>query len=306
MKILIVGLGTIAKKHIKAINLLGNNNEIYALRSNKDAEKKEGIINLFDLESNIKFDFAIISNPTFLHEFFILKLLKMKIPLFIEKPVTHRLDNIELILNAVREQNIFTYVGCNLRFHPCIRFIKKKLAEENPVINECNIYCGSYLPNWRPDQNYNNFYSVNSIMGGGVHLDLFHEFDYMVWLFGFPLKKHSLLRNVSSLNIEAKDYANFIFEYKNFSTSIVLNYYRRKTKRSIEIVLENETLYIDLIKNMITNDNGEVLFFINDFDIQETYNLQLNYFTNSLKNNSQPMNTIQESIQILKLILNDK
>ena len=140
-------------------------------------------------------------------------------------------------------------------------------------------------------------------MGGGVHLDLFHEFDYTIWLFGFPLKKHSLLRNVSSLNIEAIDYANYIFEYQNFTVNIILNYYRKKSKRSIEIVLDNETLNIDLINNIITNDNGELLFFNNDFDIQETYNSQLEYFISSLNNNLKPMNTIQESIQILKLIL---
>ena len=82
--------------------------------------------------------------------------------------------------------------------------------------------------------------------------------------------------------------------------------YRKKSKRSIEIVLDNETLNIDLINNIITNDNGELLFFNNDFDIQETYNSQLEYFISSLNNNLKPMNTIQESIQILKLILNDK
>ena len=130
MKILIVGLGTIAKKHITAIKHLNINFELYALRSKIDAHKIDGIVNIFNLEGNINFDFAIISNPTFLHEAFILNLLKMKIPIFIEKPVTYKLDNIDFILKKVEEINLFTYVGCNLRFHPCILFIKKKLEEE--------------------------------------------------------------------------------------------------------------------------------------------------------------------------------
>ena len=61
MKILIVGLGSIAKKHIEALKNLNIDVIIYALRSKLDASVEENVINIFDIDTiNIKFDFAII------------------------------------------------------------------------------------------------------------------------------------------------------------------------------------------------------------------------------------------------------
>ena len=142
-------------------------------------------------------------------------------------------------------------------------------------------------------------------MGGGVHLDLFHELDYVTWLFGLSNKTSAVLRNVSTLNIDAVDYANYSLQYPTFTANIVLNYYRRKPKRQLEIIFENETWTIDLIKNTIINDQQEYLLQATDFQIKDTYAAQLDYFINCLKNNKEPMNGIQESLEILKICLQD-
>jgi len=307
MKILIVGLGSIATKHIIAIRKLILNPEIYALRSNLEANKVEGIINIFDLnDETLEFDFALISNPTQNHEEYIEKLSKKNIDLFIEKPPVSSLLNIHELVRKINEKNIKTYVACNLRFHPCLVFLKKQLeTKENCVINEVNIYCGSYLPEWRPNQDFRKNYSANPEMGGGVHLDLFHEIDYSHWLFGKPENMHCVKRNVSSLNIEAIDSANYILEYPRYNINIVLNYFRRDSKRSIEILFEDDTWTIDLLKNSIQNSENEIIFQAEDFTILDTYDSQMNYFINGLKNNQKQMNTFADSIEILKTCLNN-
>lgn len=305
MKILIVGLGSIAKKHIEALQTLKVDTKIYALRSNPNTEIEEGIVNIYNLdEVNIMFDFAIISNPTHLHYQFIEKLAKKGIPLFIEKPAIHSLNNAEKLVAIIEDKKIVTYVACNLRFHPCLTFLKNKIDTESLRINELNVYCGSYLPDWRPGKNFKEIYSANASMGGGVHLDLFHELDYTTWLFGLPNNSKSILRNISSLEIDAVDYANYSLQYDAFTANIVLNYYRRKPKREIEIVLEEDTWLVDLIKNEIKNDAGEYLFKAVDFNVKDTYLLQLDYFIGCLKNKHLPMNSLKESIEILKICLN--
>ena len=133
-----------------------------------------------------------------------------------------------MLVQLVESNNIITYVACNLRFHPCIIYLRNILSKNILIINEVNVYCGSYLPDWRPGVNIRTIYSSNPNMGGGVHLDLFHELDYTVWLFGHPKVSKSFLRSASSLNIDSIDYANYILEYNTFNANIILNYFRRK------------------------------------------------------------------------------
>ena len=306
MNILIVGLGSIAKKHIQALNSLAIDFNLYALRSSKNASIEEGIINIFDLENIITFDFAIISNPTHLHYQFIQELAQKNIPLFIEKPAIHSIENVDVLVDLINKKSLITYVACNLRFHPCLLFLKNKFKKKPQIINEINIYCGSYLPDWRPGKNFREIYSANASMGGGVHLDLFHELDYAIWLFGSPIKSNSLIKSNSTLQIDATDYANYLLEYGNFVVNIVLNYYRRKPKRQMEILFENQTITIDLIKNTITDDEDVVLFEDKSFSVLNTYKLQLEYFIDCLNENKSTMNSFENSIQTLKICLHNE
>ena len=302
LRILIVGLGSIAKKHINALRSLSSEFEIYALRSSTDASQYEDVINVFDLNYGL-FDFAIISNPTYLHFDYIKLLSEKSIPLFIEKPPVHSLENFDEILNLVSKRKITTYVACNLRFHPCLNFLKDRIDDQNLKINEINIYCGSYLPEWRPGVNFRKIYSSDSKMGGGVHLDLFHEIDYVTWIFGQPILYNSIKRSVSSLSIESIDYANYTLQYDKFTASIILNYYRKKTKREIEILFDQITWKVDLINNIIKSDDGKVIFQVENFDISQTYKLQLEYFIDCLNNNKKPMNSLKDSVPALKICL---
>lgn len=307
MRILIIGLGSIGRKHINALYSLEIDPVIYALRSNPNSKIEEGIENIYDLDNlDFSFDFAIVSNPTHLHFYFIEKLAKLDIPLFIEKPAVHTLQNVTELINLVESRKVVNYVACNLRFHPCIEFLKNKLNFSNLKINEVNVYCGSYLPDWRPNIDFRKIYSANASMGGGVHLDLFHELDYVNWLFGTPNTSNATLRNVSSLNIDAVDYANYILEYDTFTANIILNYYRKKSKRIIEIVFENEILEVDLINNQILNNENKIVFEAPDFEMKYTYINQLNYFISCLNEKMLPMNSLRESVEILKIVLKDE
>ena len=306
MKVLIIGLGSIAQKHIESIKKIDPFVMLYALRSSSNSINIQDIVDIYKLEdipSDI--DFILITNPTSLHAETILRLIKFEKPLFIEKPVFDTLSNKDEIIKKVVEKNIKTYVGCNLRFHPALNFIKNLLNKNNIKINEVNIYCGSYLPDWRPSQDYRVSYSSNKQLGGGVHLDLIHELDYAIWLFGKPIKYNSIKRKVSNLLIDTIDFSNYNLAYSDFNVSITLNYYRNKPKRQLEIILENEIILCDLLTSTITNINNDIIFNYEDFSFSKTYLYQMEYFINSLKSKNVYMNDIQESFEILKIALND-
>ena len=308
MNILIVGLGSIARKHIIALNSLEKEFNIYALRSGTGGASQIGITDIYNISDfNGSIDFAIISNPTNLHYHFINILVDRGIPLFIEKPPLATLKDASYLADKIHASGIMTYVACNLRFHPCLQYIKKFLdTNKDKRINEVNIYCGSYLPEWRPNRNFREIYSVNADMGGGVHLDLFHELDYTHWIFGDPLKVQCIKRSNSSLNINAVDYANYLLEYDKFATNIILNYYKREPKRSISILFDDETWEIDLLNSTIKKENGTIIYKADDFLLKNTYRDQMLYFINCLTDNQMPMNTFMESLGTLKICLRNE
>ena len=303
MKILIIGLGSIGKKHVVTLKSILKKVDIIALRSSKNAKKIPGISNVYSYKEieNILIDFAIVSNPTSNHLETINNLIKFKVPLFIEKPLNSSLD-IEDLIDVINSKKIYTYVACNLRFLDCIRFVKEKLSQDLiDQINEVNVYCGSYLPDWRPNIDFRQTYSTNLKLGGGVHLDLIHELDYIYWFFGVPKEVFRRFKNQSSLKISTYDYANYLLDYERFSANIVLNYYRKDSKRSLELVFENETWCVDLIKNQVLKNNQVI--FSSQQNILETYQLQMQYFISNLKNNVKSMNTVNNAFEVLKICI---
>lgn len=304
MNILIVGLGSIARKHIEALKKLNIDCFLYALRSSSNALEEEGIRNIYTLKEieNIKMSFAIVSNPTSSHKKTISDLLSLSCPLFIEKPLYHELD-LDDVLLQISKQNILTYVACNLRFLDSFSFLKKKIEESELRLNEVNVYCGSYLPTWR-NVDYKKSYSSVPSLGGGVHIDLIHELDYIYWIFGIPNNIQSVFRNVSSLNIETYDYANYNLIYDQFCANVTLNYYRRDYKRTFELVFEDETWLLNLVNNKVTS--GEKIIFESDQRIIDTYTAQMDYFIELIKSgNKTSINTVSEAYEILKICLNE-
>lgn len=303
MNVLVIGLGSIAKKHIQALRKISPDIRIFALRSRRDAPSCDGITDVYSLDEldDHKIDFVIISTPTSEHGHSIEQALKLKCPLFIEKPLSKDLS-VKPLVELIENEGILNYVACNLRFLDCLQFVRNRMQNGKHDINEVNVYCGSYLPDWRSGIDYKKCYSSIPSLGGGVNLDLIHEIDYLYWLLGVPEDIVSVLRHESTLGIDAIDYANYCLIYDRFCASVVLNYYRRDYKRTFEIVWDDETWFVDLAKNTVTCDDR--IIFSSPQTIQDTYATQLEYFIDLIKNNSsKSFNTVSDAYNVLKIAL---
>lgn len=302
MKVLIIGLGSIARKHIESLKSIEKKTVVYALRSEESATIFQDVINIFsweDIPNDI--DFIIISNPTSEHYKSIRNSIQLRVPIFIEKPPLMKLDHVDELTKLIEELKIKTYVAFNLRFHPAIKWLKENLPLEKVI--EVQSYCGSYLPDWREGKDYREIYSANEALGGGVHLDLIHELDFIRWIFGEPDRVISFKGQKSKLEIDSIDIANYNLEYKNYFITILLNYYRKVPKRSIEIILEDQIWLIDLIKASVVNANGEELFLVKNYKPADMYTAQMRYFLENINTNNVIMNNFQESIKTLRICL---
>ena len=212
------------------------------------------------------------------------------------------MDQLNIIENINKEKYI--HVAYNLRFHPLINFIKEYIQNNQFKINEVNSYCGSYLPNWRPQKDYKKIYSANKSLGGGVHLDLIHEPDYIIYLFGLPSRSSCSYRKISNLDIDSIDYANIQFEYEEFSAQIILNYFRKDTKRTLEIITENDSLMVDFVENKIYSANQKGIIFSSNEDLMSvSYVKQMEYFLNMITDKKLFQSNLDSAIQTMKFLL---
>ncbi|MCK6604148.1 MAG: Gfo/Idh/MocA family oxidoreductase [Ignavibacteriaceae bacterium] len=288
-------------KHTVTLKKLDPEIEIFALRSKASSTSMVGVKNIYDfnhLPGNI--DFAIISNPTRYHVQTAYELAKLNIPLFIEKPVSDSVHDAIKLCELIQEKKIITYIACNLRFHPGVKFLHNEIKLNHPV--EYNSYCGSYLPNWRPGTDYRAIYSASEDLGGGVHLDLIHEIDLAYYFFSEPLNTWSYKSKKSDLEITSMDIAHYCLEFERLSAFITLNYYRKESKRVIECVWENKVWELDLIKNEIKSGNGEIVY-SEKYNVYSTYLDQMTYFIDCIQKDIMPMNNIMDGIKTLKICL---
>lgn len=309
MNILFVGIGSIAKKHIAALKHLGVEATLYALRSSRQSEPYPGMVDIYSYDelSQFHLDFIIISNPTSEHAATIRRLMHFQVPLFIEKPLFADCKHDDIVA-YIKQHRILTYVACDMRFLDALRFVHDYVDAryDQLKINEVNVYCGSYLPAWRPGIDYRTCYSAIPELGGGVHIDLIHDIDYVYWIFGQPSNSYAIWRNVSSLGIRAYDYANYNLEYPTFCVNIVLNYYRCDAKRTMEIIFDDCTWTLDMLKNQVTDHKGKVVF-QSEQQGSETYVAQMAYFLSLLKKKqTMSFNSSEEAYQVLNICLKNE
>ena len=255
---LIIGYGSIAKKHLKCLKNIKKIDKIY-IYSKRNIDYKYSINKLNQI-LEINPNYIIIASNTnehYRHLKFIVNNFNHKI-ILVEKPLFHKNFNLKIKKNKV-------FIGYNLRMHPIIQFIKKHIYNE--LIFSVDVLCESFLPDWRKNRNYTDTYSAKNNLGGGVIMDLSHELDYLQWLFGSIIPKFSKVSKISNLKITSDDYF-VLYGINNKKThfNLSLNYFSKISSRLISIKGLNIYILADLIKNkiiLIKNKKRKELFFKN-------------------------------------------
>jgi predicted dehydrogenase len=173
--------------------------------------------------------------------------------LFVEKPLITNLKEKAASLAALDKLQGGFFYGCVMRFHSVVMALKE-IAGSNRYGRPLSydIECGSYLPEWRPGQDYRTLYSAAK-ESGGVALDLIHEFDYAQWCFGSLKRLQGARTKVSNLEIKSEDLCCAVAEHAaGITGTISLNYFQRTATRSCTLICETAEVYADLIAGLIT------------------------------------------------------
>lgn len=293
MKILILGCGSIGKRHIK--NIINSfKYDLFAfdpmIDNLKIVEKEFGIKTFNNKQDalNIHPDVVIVAGPTATHLQCADEAIDADAHVFIEKPISHSLDDVEKLLRKADRSRRFVGVGSNMRFHPGPNLLKRNLSKLGKIYYSA-AEAGYFLPYMRPVVDYRTVYASKKAMGGGVILDSIHEIDYHLWFFGNVHDLFCRSAKLSDLEIDVEDYVELSLNFSSgVRAQIHLDFLQKYLSRTCKIVGENGILVWEQKgKNPSTclvrfyNDidkKWEILFNQDDFNIDECYIAQFKEF----------------------------
>lgn len=289
MKYLVVGYGSIGKRHAACLVRLGC--EVHLVTQQKTHEYP----NYFSIHlalKNSSFDYVVIANETYLHHQSLLDLIvcDYRGVVLVEKPLFSK----TMTLPEHFIKHIF--VSYNLRFHELLLEVKQLIVNEQLIT--FSAYVGQYLPSWRSARDYRSCYSAIKSKGGGVLCDLSHELDYIQWFCGPCLEVAALGGHLSELEISSDDVYSIIMKGTSCPLiSLHINYLDRSSKREIIINTQTKTISVDLVKGVLAVD-GEIRVQGVDLGIKTYDHLHLAMLNSNFDN----FCTYAEGVSIVNLI----
>ncbi|MFB9276302.1 Gfo/Idh/MocA family protein [Cohnella cellulosilytica] len=249
MKALVVGYGSIGRRHAEILTELGVE---VGVVSSREIQYPVAYMNLSQAIEEMRPSYIVVANKTSDHYNVLIELIDcqwegivlVEKPLFAESrllPEGHRLR---------------IAVAYNLRFHPLLRKLKSELQNER--IMSISIYAGQFLPDWRPQRDYRLSYSSSREEGGGVLRDLSHELDYMLLLCGQWLQVSALGGRFSSLEVTGEDMCSVLAALERCPiATLQVNYLDRPGRREIVVVTDRHTYRVDM-RNGLFEIDGQV------------------------------------------------
>lgn len=302
MELLFIGLGSIAKRHIKNIRELPYEKVVISvLRSGYGQDISEEYSRLInhiltsDEMLGNHYDAVFITNPTSMHYDTLKKYNELSDAFFIEKPVFFLEDKKDI---SIFDPNKKYYVAAPLRYCNVIQWLKNNINFS--TVHSIRVISSSYLPEWRQGTDYRKSYSAQKVLGGGVSIDLIHEWDYINYLIGLPLHIKSIICKKSQLEIDSDDLAVYIAEYSDKVVELHLDYFGRCTQRKIELYGEDDTIIADLVSQKITwlNSGKEINLFEERDSFQKK---EIVHFFEIVKGSLDSDNTLQEACEVLNI-----
>jgi predicted dehydrogenase len=314
MKALVVGAGSIGRRHLQNLKNLGID-ELGIVET--EAERRLALalessaVQFPTLEAGLEWqpDFAVIATPTHLHLDQGSRVAREGVHLFVEKPLCHSAAGVLEFAAMVEGKKIISMVGCNMRFHPGPAQVKQLLIEERiGRILFARVHGGFYLPNWRPATDYRENYAAREETGGGCILDCIHEIDLTRWYLGDVRGVVSMADHLSSLEIKTEDVAAIICRHTSGAISeIHLDYVQRTYERGCQIVGERGSIFWDFNQKQVRwfdGPSGQWTTFSQPeaWEINQMYMDEMRHFVNCVANGSPTALPVPEAVAVMQIV----
>jgi predicted dehydrogenase len=259
MRALIVGAGSVGKRHLANFQSFGVEGlGAVDLREDRRREVSERfpsvrVYDELDVALQGGYDAVVVCTPTAYHTDVARRSLGAGAHVLMEKPISNRLEGVEETLTLANERALICMVGYTYRFWPPLQRLHELITQG--VIGRvlfADITFSQYLPDWHPWEDYREWFMSRREEGGGALLDESHAIDLARWLFGEVVEVFCRTGNLSSLEMTADDFAQFVVVFDTgMVATIHLDVFGRQARRTIDVSGERGSLRIDVTEGEI-------------------------------------------------------
>ena len=248
--ILIIGSGSIAIKHYDNLKKIGYHPLLYSKTRYEYIKSKDkyNIIRFLNFSKIKKKDFlfCVIANETHKHFYYLKILIKKGINIYCEKPVVHKLKEVNEIKRIIKKKKILFYSGYQIVNSQIFNSLKRLVNKR--AIKSINLYVGYNIKYWRK-QNLNGYY-LKTNLGGGPIFELIHEIN-IINKFFVRITKIITLKKKSKI-YKCEEVAVSIYETnKKIVGTLNQEICNENYKRKINILTDINEIEVDILKGSI-------------------------------------------------------
>ena len=292
MKIVQIGTGGWGKNHTRILSQLGVLTAICDSDSNRSREYAEkysvkSFQSIDDVIASEEFDGAIIATPTSTHVEIAKKLLEAKKHVFVEKPMTYKAEDGEMLAKLAQKNKVILTCGYIERFNPAVDTVKtiidgKKYGE----LVMLEFHRENRMPLHIKD--------VGIIYDTSVH-----DIDTANWLFGgMP---HVVFARAGKIRHEHEDFASIMLGYSDDKVAIISsNWITPKKIRKFNAVCTDAVISSDFITQEIIIEKNEESTTIQN-EKKEPLLLEIQSFLGAIEGKNQQLVLSQEAINVTKI-----
>lgn len=212
MKALILGCGSIGQRHVRNLVDLGI---VDLAVFDPDEQRTRTFLDELGVGTYCPdrdqltghFDLGLVCSPTSLHVPDALWLSPRCTGLFIEKPLSHSLDQIDELLTTTELNHNLTMMAMCYRFNSLVGLACDELKSGAiGTVFAASVNFGQSLPTWHPTRNYRTEYAARSDLGGGVCLTTgSHVIDLIRFMLGEIKEVNGFTRSTGELGVNIDD-----------------------------------------------------------------------------------------------------
>ena len=219
MKLAIIGLGSIGRRHLGNFNAVGVDTLVGydaapAKRTAAAAQFPFAAVVPTLAAALDGADGVVVCTPPDSHLAIARVALERGAHLMIEKPLTQSVDGVEEVLRGCDARGLRVLTAYNWRYWPPMLLVERMLEDGRiGAVRAARTEYAYHLTTRYPGKDYRQFYMADAKQGGGCLLDESHAIDYMRWLLGEISDVSAVVDRVSSLDISTDDIADLTVRF---------------------------------------------------------------------------------------------